>query len=134
MRHLALAVPDDPVAGGIEDQFLLGSDLLAAPVLEPGARERRLYLPPGAWVDLWRSLTWEPGTGELTPGPPRVLEGPGWVTLPAPLEELPLLARLGARIPLLAPEVTTLADYGEGAVVRLADRPAVSYLVFDRRP
>ena len=47
------------------------------------------------------------------------------VTLPAPLDELPLLARAGAVLPLLSPDVDTLADYGEAAppgVVRLADR------------
>ena len=45
------------------------------------------------------------------------------MTLPAPLEELPLLARAGALIPLLPAEVDTVADYGRGGgAVRLADR------------
>ena len=38
-----------------EDEFLLGPDLLVAPVLDPGVTERSLYLPGGRWVDLWRS-------------------------------------------------------------------------------
>ena len=44
------------------------------------------------------------------------------MTLPAPLEELPLLVSEGAVIPLLDPSVETLADYGAGAAVRLRDR------------
>jgi alpha-glucosidase (family GH31 glycosyl hydrolase) len=131
MRHLGLAFPDDAEAAGVEDEFLLGPDLLAAPVLEPGATERRLYVPAGAWADLWRSVAWEPASGALVPGRARVLHGPGWVTVPAPLEELPLLARVGSRIPLLDPGVETLADHGGGAgVVRLADRPAPAHLCF----
>ena len=39
----------------VEDAFLFGPDLLAAPVLDAGARERSVYLPRGDWVDLWRS-------------------------------------------------------------------------------
>ena len=46
------------------------------------------------------------------------------MTLPAPLDELPLLVSEGAVIPLLDPAVETLADYGTGAAVRLRDRDA----------
>ncbi|HEY1098400.1 MAG TPA: TIM-barrel domain-containing protein [Myxococcota bacterium] len=34
-----------------ERQFLLGADLLVAPVLDKGARRRDVWLPPGSWVD-----------------------------------------------------------------------------------
>ena len=54
MRHLALAYPGDAAAAARDDEFLFGPDLLAAPVIEPGATERTLYLPRGRWVDLWR--------------------------------------------------------------------------------
>ena len=65
MRQLALAYPDDPAAAGRDDEFLFGPDLLAAPVLEPGATERSLYLPHGRWVDLWRSVAYREGDGSL---------------------------------------------------------------------
>ena len=55
MRHLLLAYPDDPQAAAIEDEFLFGPDILAAPVLDEGQTERAVYLPKGRWVDLWRS-------------------------------------------------------------------------------
>jgi len=53
-----------------------------------------------------------------------VIEGGQTVTVPAPLDELPLLIRAGVVLPLLPPDVDTLADYGAGTpgVVRLADR------------
>jgi alpha-glucosidase (family GH31 glycosyl hydrolase) len=76
-------------------------------VLEPGATTRKLYLPRGRWIDFWRRRT--------------VLRGPGEVTVPAPLGRLPLLVRAGAAIRLLPRRVETLAAYGKGNAVRLAD-------------
>jgi sulfoquinovosidase len=119
MRHLALAFPDDPLATARADEYLLGPDLLVAPVMQPGQTERTLYLPDGNWIDWWRSVT--PGSApHLTE--PQVLSGGHDVTLPAPLNELPLLVSEGTVIPLLDPSVETLADYGEGAAIRLRDR------------
>ena len=119
MRHLALAYPDDPRAVRQDDEFLFGPDLLAAPVLSPGARDRSVYLPRGRWVDLWRSARYRSGDGGLSLGRARVLRGGRSVSLPAPLDELPLLARAGTLLPLLSPDVDTLAAYGDRA-------PAVS--------
>ena len=124
MAHLALAYPDEPGAVARADEFLFGPDLLAAPVVRPGATERRLYLPRGRWVDLWRSAAYDERGGGLELGRARLLRGTDVVTVPAPLEELPLFVRAGAVLPLLAPDVDTLTDYGAGApgVVRAADR------------
>ena len=63
MRHLSLAYPGDRRAVATDDAFLFGDDLLAAPVLEEGARERELYVPDGRWVDLWRSVLPKRATG-----------------------------------------------------------------------
>jgi len=114
VRHLALAYPRDPVAAEIEDQFLFGPDLLAAPVLEPGATERSLYLPRGRWVDLWRSAAYRERSGAISIRRARPTRGGRQVTVPAPLEELPLMVRAGAVLALLPPTVDTLADYGSG--------------------
>ena len=122
MRHLALTYPDDPQAVGRDDQMHFGDDLLAAPVLGPGATERSLYLPRGErWIDLWRSTALR-ADGSLALRAARLLDGGAEVTLPAPLEELPLLVRAGAVLPLLPADVFTLADYGGDAVVNLSDR------------
>jgi alpha-glucosidase (family GH31 glycosyl hydrolase) len=115
MRHLALAYPGDPKSLGAEDEFLFGPDLLAAPVLDPGATTRSLHLPPGRWVDLWRSAGYRESDGAISLGRPRVLVGGRDVTVPAPLSELPLLARAGTLLPLLPADVDTLAAYGDAA-------------------
>lgn len=135
MRHLALAYPQDRRAGLIDDQFLFGPDLLAAPVLEPRATERSLYLPRGGWVDLWRSAGYANASGAIRLGRARVLSGRRMVTLPAPLDELPLLVRAGAVLPLLPPEVDTLAPFGSRApgVVSLRERRGqIRLLAFPR--
>jgi alpha-D-xyloside xylohydrolase len=89
MRALFLEFPDDEQAWTIADQYLLGPDLLVAPVLEPTAAKRTVYLPAGAtWTDAWTGQTY-PGGGE--------------VTVPAPLERIPLLLRDDARLPIAAP-------------------------------
>jgi alpha-glucosidase len=87
-RPLGYEFPDDPVAPAIEDQVLLGPSLLVAPVLERGARTRRLYLPEGAWYAFDDDARYV---------------GPRWVELAAPLERLPLLARGGALLPTRSP-------------------------------
>ncbi len=114
MRHLALAYPGDKRALEVEDAFLLGEDLLAAPVLEPGQTKRELYLPEGGWIDLWRSVSYREGSGALELGRVKELSGKREVTVPSPLDELPLFARAGAVLPLLPPKVDTLAQYGRG--------------------
>ncbi|XP_065079534.1 myogenesis-regulating glycosidase-like [Ochlerotatus camptorhynchus] len=43
--------PDDTVAQAVDDQFLLGDDVIAAPVIKENARSRDIYLPEGEWVD-----------------------------------------------------------------------------------
>ena len=97
-----------------DDEFLFGPDLLAAPVIEPGARERRLYLPRGRWVDLWRSASYGERHGRAAARrAASCCAAAATVTIPAPLDELPLLARAGTLLPLLPPDVDTLAAYGE---------------------
>jgi len=124
MRHLALAYPSDRRATAQETEFMLGPDLLAAPVVQEGARERDVYLPKGRWVDVWRSVRYAERSGGLRLREPRTLTGRRTVRLPAPLDELPLLARAGAVLPLLPPSVDTLSGYAERRedLVSLADR------------
>ncbi|KAA0716392.1 Myogenesis-regulating glycosidase [Triplophysa tibetana] len=49
IRPLWWIATDDEVAYNIDSQFLIGDDLLVAPVLEPGKQERDIYLPAGRW-------------------------------------------------------------------------------------
>jgi alpha-glucosidase (family GH31 glycosyl hydrolase) len=108
MRHLGLVHPQDAASWSQEDVFLLGPDLLAAPVLDPGTTARTLHLPRGEWVDLWRSAGYRSSDGGLDLWAPRLLTGGRSATVPSPLSELPLLVRAGAMLPLLPPDVDSL--------------------------
>jgi len=85
VRPTWLDFPGDAQAWEENDEHLLGPDLLAAPVVEPGATTRTLRVPAGAdWIDVW--------TGEY-------VEGGTEITLAAPLDgPPPLLARAGSAI------------------------------------
>ena len=134
MRHLALSFPDDERSLVREDEYLFGPDLLAAPVFQPGATERDIYVPPGSWVDFWRAVSYRDKRGGLRLGGARVIAGGHEDTLPAPLEELPLLVRAGAALPLLPADVDTLAPYGPGpdAVPLARRRGRLDLIAFPR--
>src|SRR5205807_821960 len=51
MRHHALTDPGDEFLIRLDDQYMLGPDLLVAPVLQPGARKRSTRRPAGASPD-----------------------------------------------------------------------------------
>ena len=76
----------DPSLARITDQFMLGPDLLVAPVVTRGARARKVVFPAGWWCHWWTQGVWQ---------------GPGVVEVPAPLGEPPLFVRKGTGIPLL---------------------------------
>jgi len=80
MRPLFLDWPWDPVAWRIADQYCFGRALLIAPVVEPGAEERHVYLPPGEWEDFWDGIH---------------LVGGQWVVRSTPLDIIPVYRRLG---------------------------------------
>lgn len=53
MQPLWLHFPKDRKAVLAGDQFFWGRQMLIAPVVEKGAKERRVYLPKGTWYDFW---------------------------------------------------------------------------------
>lgn len=50
VKPMELAFPDNSYEN-IKDQFVLGDDIIVAPVLEKGARTRKVILPQGKWID-----------------------------------------------------------------------------------
>lgn len=78
MRPLFFEWPHDSAVWQYPSQYLLGDDLLVAPVIEPGVERWAVYLPEGEWVDVW--------TGDR-------YDGEQVVELPAPIERIPVLAR-----------------------------------------
>jgi alpha-glucosidase len=81
-RALPLHFPEDRGGWACHDQFLLGPDLLVAPVHAAGAETWEAWLPEGAdWVHAW--------SGRRFPGGQRM-------PVPAPLGQPPVFARAGA--------------------------------------
>lgn len=81
MRALFFDWPDDPAVWEHPYEYLLGDELLVAPVVEPGRAEWETYLPDGEWIGAWH--------GERVAGPRRL-------TVPAPLDEIPVFIRASA--------------------------------------
>ncbi len=92
-RPLWLQFPGDAEAAKQDQQWMLGPDLLVAPVVTEGASERRVYFPKGCWRDR--------GGEEF--------RGPGYETVPAPLETLPFFKRCGTK-PLAPPKGKSADD------------------------
>lgn len=123
MRHHVLANPDDAGAGARDDQYMFGPDILVAPVYVEGATQRELYLPQGRWIEWWRAVNYNEATGEFSMGTPVVIEGGRSITVDAPLGQIPMFVRAGARIPMLPADTYTLAEYGsDPAIVNLSER------------
>ena len=85
LRPLWFDYPTDAKTLQLDDEFLLGHDLLVAPVVTEGATRRRVYFPNGdAWLDWWDGTRHEGGT---------------FADVMAPIDRLPLFLRMGAIIP-----------------------------------
>ena len=84
LRPLLLDYQDDPNTHTLDLQYLFGDAFLVAPVFAE-LDDVRVYLPQGRWHDYWTR---------------QVHTGPGWITVHAPLDTLPLLVREGAIIPM----------------------------------
>jgi alpha-glucosidase (family GH31 glycosyl hydrolase) len=81
MRPLFFTAPHDELVWTRPLQWMLGDDLLVAPVTEQGAKNWPVYLPAGDWVDAW--------TGET-------IEGAREITRAAPIDEIPVYLRASA--------------------------------------
>ena len=101
LRVLALDFPQDPATHDITDQYLFGPSILVCPVTHPmyftaastpivaAAKSRAVYLPFGAnWYNFW--------TAELH-------QGGQQLSVPAPLDIIPLFVLAGSILPLTMP-------------------------------
>lgn len=85
MAHLIYDYPEETIVTDIEDEYMLGRDMLVAPIITEGAAERTVWLPPGIWYDFW--------SGEKQ-------VGAAVITYSCGLEKIPVFIRDGAWIPL----------------------------------
>jgi alpha-glucosidase len=84
-RPLLLNYQDDSNTYNIDDQFMVGDDLLVAPIVKPDVTRRLVYLPDGSWYDYWTNKRYSGGT---------------MISVDAPLDVVPMFIRGGAIIPV----------------------------------
>lgn len=111
MRAMLLEFPHDPAVAYLDRQYLLGPDLLVAPVFSADG-EVEYYLPEGEWLDL---LTGDPLTGGR------------WIRERHEVDSLPLLLRPGAVIALGAREDRPDTDHLDGLTLLVNPDPAESW-------
>ncbi|MFC4855047.1 alpha-xylosidase [Actinophytocola glycyrrhizae] len=116
MRAMVVEFPDDPACTHLDRQYMLGPDLLVAPVFrEDGVVD--YYVPAGEWT---RFLT----GGTVT--------GPRWVRETHDVDSVPLLVRPGAVLPVGAVDDRPDYDYADGVTLHvygLADGSPVTTVV-----
>jgi alpha-glucosidase/alpha-D-xyloside xylohydrolase len=84
MRALWLHYPTDVKARGLATEYLWGRDLLIAPVCQPAATARDVYLPEGIWYDWWTGARQTGGAS---------------ITRAVDLATMPIYVRAGAIVP-----------------------------------
>jgi alpha-glucosidase len=80
-RGCFLHYENDPVLHDLKYQYMLGSDLVIAPVIEPNKDEWKVYLPKDDWTHLWSNKEYKGG----------------WITVEAPLGKPPVFYRKGSK-------------------------------------
>ena len=96
MRPLFLHYEDDARTYNLKYQYLLGRDVLVAPVYEQGRSDWTVYLPEDNWIHAW--------SGEAYGG--------GEVTVAAPLGQPPVFYRADSEWQALFASLRTLAHRG----------------------
>ncbi len=98
----------DTAAHDIEDQFMFGGHIMAAPVMEAGMTSRTVYLPAGGWYAY---------------GDANYIEGGRTIEVETPLDAIPVFVRAGAVIPT-APVFQSTAEYAPDTITLAVYMPS----------
>ena len=85
VRHPFLEYPNDLNTYGLRYQYMFGSELMFAPVVDAGATKVQLYLPAGNWTNLWTGETLNAANGK-------------WIQVAAPLGKPALFYKMESAI------------------------------------
>jgi alpha-glucosidase len=119
MRALVYEFQNDPNVYDENFEFLYGRDILVANVIEPGATERKVYLPAGCkWYD-WNDNF-------------KCYEGGQTITVPVTLATIPMFLREGAIVPMAENQLMSMErDHTTALHLTLAPGGERSYLLYD---
>jgi alpha-D-xyloside xylohydrolase len=106
MRPMQLEFAGDPAVDHLDRQYMLGADLLVAPVFSPD--EVEFYLPEGVWTEFFSG---------------RRVEGGRWLRETHGFDSLPLYVREGAVLPLGARDDRPDYDYRDGLTLAVYPGP-----------
>lgn len=84
MRPLFMEYPTDEKTFNLYDQFMVGDNVIVAPVVHPSVRHRVVYLPEGEWVDYWTD---------------EIYEGGRHLLVEAGLDTMPIFIKAGTVVP-----------------------------------
>jgi alpha-glucosidase/alpha-D-xyloside xylohydrolase len=84
MRPLWMNYPHDPNTAELGTEYLLGDNLLVAPVTAKDAKEWQVYFPAGKWYDYWSKTEYAGGKE---------------IKVPAELDSIPVFVPAGGIIP-----------------------------------
>lgn len=94
MRPLVLNYENDTQVYNLNDEYMVGEDILAAPVVQEGQTKRAVYLPKGKWIDFWNGVE---HAGKTT------------ILVDAPIDKLPLFIKKNTILPW-GKEVSHISD------------------------
>ena len=94
MRPLVLNYDQDPTVRTMNDEYMVGDELLVAPVVQESQNTRAVYLPAGEWIDFWNGVEYA---------------GRRSILVEAPIDKLPLFVKKNTIIPW-GPEVSHISD------------------------
>ena len=94
MRPLVLNYDQDPTVRTMNDEYMVGDELLVAPVVQESQNTLAVYLPAGEWIDFWNGVEYA---------------GRRSILVEAPIDKLPLFVKKNTIIPW-GPEVSHISD------------------------
>jgi alpha-glucosidase len=118
LRPVVMQEQDEINNQARQDEFTYGDKILVCPVMEPGQKSRKVYLPKGNWYNYWDN---------------EMVEGGREVEVATPLETIPLFVKAGSVIP----EYPVMQYVGEKEIeevqlnVYYSDVPANSFFFED---
>ncbi len=116
---MLLEFPDDPACDTLDRQYMLGDNLLVAPVFSSDGSVV-YYVPAGCWTNILDG---------------KVIQGPRWVREPHGVMSLPLLARPNSILPIGEHDDTPDYEYADGVRLQIYElEEGKTALLRDSRP
>lgn len=94
VRPLVFDYPHDPVLRDLDSEFILGTSIIVAPIMNPSSTVK-IYLPNGEWLDFKTKETHM---------------GPIWIEKKLSLEEVPIYVKKGTSIPVYSGDMSNVED------------------------